>query len=361
MHLIMEETARLGGWGIDRSMKRILAVLMLCLLVPACALAEDCSGFTVLTKSGLAAGSYILKSGSYRLQEDIDLGGGTLRIPSGETVKLCLHGKQLSKASAVAIRIEGGGTLTLTNCKRSGGVSTNTVEYGHVYGVINAGTLELRGSASVSAQSTGTNNVRGIWNTGSLSLRDDASVSAKGEGADVCGVLNQDIFTMYSGTVTGKSGVENKGKGTFTMHDGTVTGTRYYGVTGGVFTMHGGLVQVTDRIGGCGVQDSRFTMNGGTVKGAACGVDVGGSFSISAGRIEASPGSAVSRKVTEEKSILPGSYKVDGAFSGPYVVVAKRPQEAVPELPQTGDASMLGAWMCLLGASAAAMRLRRKK
>ena len=41
MHLIMEETAQLGGWGIDRSMKRILAaLLLLCLLVPACALAD---------------------------------------------------------------------------------------------------------------------------------------------------------------------------------------------------------------------------------------------------------------------------------------------------------------------------------
>ena len=34
---------------------------------------------------------------------------------------------------------------------------------------------------------------------------------------------------------------------------------------------------------------------------------------------------------------------------------------AAASLPQTGDPSMLGAWMCLLGASAAAMRLRRKK
>lgn len=34
---------------------------------------------------------------------------------------------------------------------------------------------------------------------------------------------------------------------------------------------------------------------------------------------------------------------------------------AAASLPQTGDASMLGAWMCLLGASAAAMGLRRKK
>jgi len=36
------------------------------------------------------------------------------------------------------------------------------------------------------------------------------------------------------------------------------------------------------------------------------------------------------------------------------------PGEGQPDLPQTGDASMLGAWVCLLGAAGAGLKLRRK-
>jgi LPXTG-motif cell wall-anchored protein len=41
--------------------------------------------------------------------------------------------------------------------------------------------------------------------------------------------------------------------------------------------------------------------------------------------------------------------------------VKRYPVVAAGDLPKTGDPSMLGAWIALLGASCAGMKLRRKK
>jgi len=199
------------------------------------------------------------------------------------------------------------------------------------------------------------------------------------------GVQNYGRFTMHGGTVTGKEdGVQNYG--CFTMHGGTVTGQERRGVYicedhagsfDSSFTMHGGVV--TGASVGV-VNDDHFTMHGGSVQGGVLGVEGKGVLRISAGTITGSaPGSdggggAVAcyvknengtngyRLATEEEHaacILPGSRLVSGGMRQAFAVVERIP--APDSLPQTGDPSMLMGWVCLLGASAAGLKARRKK
>ena len=180
------------------------------------------------------------------------------------------------------------------------------------------------------------------------------------------GVSNNGSFTMEGGTVSGKRGVENYG--TFTMKGGTVTGK--WGVRNhATFMMEDGTVEGTES--SAVRNNDTFTMHGGHVKGVTNGVDTNGAFRISAGTIESKNGKSVT-KVTEEHSVLPGSYVRRGAFEENLVIVEKSPA-AEPQLPggggapdagslpQTGDASMLGAWIALLGASAMGLRIRKRR
>lgn len=106
--------------------------------------------------------------------------------------------------------------------------------------------------------------------------------------------------------------------------------------------------------------EGRFTMHGGTVKGMNYGISTHSAPQISAGTIEG--GTQAVAKYSEKVCILPGSYKVEGAFTETKVVVAKAPAApAEPaDLPSTGDESRLALWLALLGMSAAGMKMRRK-
>ena len=119
----------------------------------------------------------------------------------------------------------------------------------------------------------------------------------------------------------------------------------------------GCILQTPENNANAGVGGSgKFTMHGGTVKGRDYGISTHSAPKISAGTIEG--GTQAVFKYTEKACILSGSYKVEGAFAEKKVVVAKAP--AADNLPRTGDPSMLGAWLALLGMSAAGMKMRKK-
>lgn len=127
----------------------------------------------------------------------------------------------------------------------------------------------------------------------------------------------------------------------------------------------GCILQTPENNANAGVGGSgKFTMHGGTVKGRDYGISTHSAPKISAGTIEG--GTQAVFKYTEKACILSGSYKVEGAFTGTRVVVAKAPaadnlpRTGDPSLPKTGDPSMLGAWLALLGVSAAGMKMRKK-
>ena len=263
------------------------------------------------------------------------------------------------------------GEFTMKGGKISGATKgvhnegTFTMESGEISadkdGVYNEGTFTMNAGTTVKSYTQ-----YGVYNYGSKSMftMNGGTVTSYGTGEFHHGVKNQGTFTMNGGKVAVEKdsayGVFNEGA--FTMHGGLVEakGKGGYGVHGGVFTMHGGEVLATG-MSGRGVYGGRFTMHGGLIKGRACGVEVNGQTGISAGTIEAADGKAV-EKGTEEKCILPGSRKVSGGFDQPSVVIERIPQAAAADLPKTGDASMLGAWVCLLAASGAmGMKLRRKR
>lgn len=121
-----------------------------------------------------------------------------------------------------------------------------------------------------------------------------------------------------------------------------------------------GCIQAWGNISLAGVGGKgRFTMHGGTVKGMNYGISTHSAPQISAGTIE---GKQAVDKYSEKVCILPGSYKVEGAFTETKVVVAKAPAApAEPaDLPSTGDESRLTLWLCLLALAGAGMKMRRK-
>lgn len=344
---------------------------------------EDCTGNGEVTCN---------EDGVYTVlnQGEVRMTGGTVSA-TGEGVPASNMDKHIGGGVENV-----GGTFTMT-----GGTISATGECG--IGVENVGgTFTMSGSAEVTAAG---GMGYGVYNyddgaftmnggTVSATARSDVAVKNGARVFDDDGgsEITGGTFTMNGGTVLKTSvlghAVENDG-GEFIMTGGmvSVTSDVANGVenNGGTFTMNGGMVS-TMGMSSCGVKNSwisvradgemfeyiggTFTMNGGAVEAAGeSGVGVqndaedGAVFTISEGRISGgecavSEGAyPLAEDEAEKTYILPGSYKVSGAFGGTEVVVAKIPGS----LPQTGDASMLGAWVMLLGAAGAGLKIRRKR
>lgn len=341
--------------------KMLMALLAAALLLCAgCAMADGWQTMPTVDSNG----DITLKAGTpYQLPDGSDAAiTGDVKIAPGAAVKLHLNGRTLTCSGVV---VPEGATLELIDSQEGTGkivCSYNAwgvwIEEGSM--TMDGGTITANGGSAAAVYVSGGGTF--TLNKGTLSGTQE-------------GVSNNGSFTMEGGTVTGKWGVRNHA--TFMMEDGTVTGKAGDGVdNSGSFTMHGGTVEATGS-GGCGVTGGTFTMHGGHVKGVTNGVDTNGAFRISAGTIESKNGKSVT-KVTEEHSVLPGSYVRRGAFEENLVIVEKSPA-AEPQLPggtgmpggggapdagslpQTGDASMLGAWIALLGASAMGLRIRKRR
>lgn len=261
----------------------------------------------------------------------------------------------------------------------SGSGSTFTMEGGTVtsprYGVssVKEGTFTMLGGT---INATGSSGIGVYINHSGKFVMSGGTVTSQNS----VGVENKNFgkFTMSGGTVTALDiGVSNNNNGTFAMTGGTVTSQKSAGVDNdGEFTMSGDAAVTGDMRG---VYNTKtFTMNGGEVKGIRFGLNnKNAKFAISEGTITGQTAvndrSVSDEAAAEKKFILPGSYKEDGAFFGPEVIVKRFAVDdggdaddvdgaaAAADLPKTGDPSMLGAWVALLGASAAGMKLIRRK
>ncbi|OUP11022.1 S-layer homology domain-containing protein [Collinsella sp. An2] len=164
------------------------------------------SGWTAIT------GTQTLSGGNYYLNGDVT---GDLTITG--TVTLCLNGYVLTgSGNGSVITISSGGNLTLCDCR------PNTTHSGISYtgGVITGG------------KTTGSDRAGG--------------------GVEVYPTSGNASFTMYGGTIAGKSSEESGGgvttwaNTTFTMYGGTITnntGDTGGGVrNGGTFYMYGGTI-----------------------------------------------------------------------------------------------------------------------
>lgn len=345
-------------------MKKIFAAL-LALAMLLCAGSALADGWLPLPDAD-STGNITLEAGKAYMLED---GGkaitGVVNVAAGAPVKLHLNGQTLT---CQRITIPQDASLELYDTQ-GGTVS------GRGQGVYNYGTFTLHNGEVIGTGSS----AKGVSNSNIFVMHGG---TVTGESA---GVQNNGDFTMHGGTVTGQEdGVKNYTR--FTMHGGTVTGQERRGVHicedhagsfDSSFTMHGGVVTgASDGV----VNDDHFTMHGGSVQGGDRGVEGKGVFRISAGTITGSaPGSdgrggAVAcyvkdedkpdtyRLATEEEyaaCILPGSRLASGGMRQAFAVVERIP--APDSLPQTGDPSMLMGWVCLLGASAAGLKARRKK
>jgi len=165
-------------------------------------------------------------------------------------------------------------------------------------------------------------------------------------------------FVMNGGVVSGKCGVIVGEDNSFTMNGGTVSAMDNSDpgvINNGTFTMHGGTVT-----GKAGVTNlGTFTMHGGTASGASAGLInnwADAASVISAGTLTGKQAVKIEKGTV---SLAKGSKITRGGFDQTEAIVEKLPA-ASGDLPETGDASMLGAWVLMLGASAAGLRRRRR-
>lgn len=184
--------------------------------------------WTKLTQSNFAQN--VVKSGQYRLDQNVDMQGNTLTIPYGQTVTLCLHGHNISGSQRL---FKVYGTLQICDCHRDAqegtvsssltGVSATYAPIAYIY----AGTLNLYGGHFTA--------------TGQVS---SGGVFAVGEGtvsqAKISGTMN-----LYGGTVSGGNSQNDGGllvlwnRSTFNMYGG-VMHSGYAGSDGGAMNISTG-------------------------------------------------------------------------------------------------------------------------
>ena len=207
-------------------------------------------------------GDWNLTDGNYYLKDDITV---EYAIAISGDVTICLNGRTLeSKGKNMPVfRVEGGSTLTLTDCSGNAGKVKHTSD----------------GSGSgVKVENGGTFNMYGGTITG--------NTASHGGGVYVDGTGS--TFTMNGGTISGNEATGSSGtsggvyvsnNGTFTMNGGTISGNTAGSTDGGVgvyrgtgpakFEMNGGEItgNTAATNGGVGVygRDSAFIMNGGTI------------------------------------------------------------------------------------------------
>ena len=378
-------------------MKKAFAMMLAFVMSMCAGSAMAACAYKTLSSTDVISG--VLQPGKYRLPD----GGWNKDFSIEGEVVLCLHGKTMSGK----IKVEENAHLTIEDCSEDGSGKVTCSKSNSVT-VLNEGELTMTGGI---IEATGYSQ-SGVQNKGTFLMSGSASILALNEGGK--GVFNEigdSSFKMTGGMVTAKAdGVRNKG--TFILSGGEVratysTGVRNYSVfkmsdgkvstvgnhsvinnNDGTFTMTGGTVQAMENEKGCGVQNKSggtFTMSGGTIEGRKTGVTSAsfGGFAVSVGTIKGGTHAVAEGEDSDnaaplpensamQKYIMPGSRKASGMFGGQVVVVeiglpeADEPPEAgdlpqTDDLPQTGDPSMLGAWTLLLVASAAGLKLRRKK
>ncbi len=175
----------------------------------------------------------------------------------------------VSNASSKAKVIISGGTIQSGKASGEPGV--------HSYGVMNAGTLQVSGSATIQGGS------RGISNTGTATFQ-SASVSTT--VSDSTAIYNTGKFTVNSGTITASpensNAIGNRLSGVTTVNGGTITGTGngIFNMENGILYVHGGTITGTGKDSngiGNGKETispnaSRVTVTGGTITGVDSGI-----------------------------------------------------------------------------------------
>lgn len=203
-------------------------------------LAEDMEemGFTKLTQSmfdeaaagstpvSFSGGKYILDSGSYYLDEDIQL-AGFIQIGSDKTIDLCLNGHTLTAAPSARALVITGGLLNLTDCGTTGTVIGT--------GAATGGTVLVQGSGGGAAGKLGTLNLYGGSVVG-------GNANRGGNIAITGGVLN-----LYGGSLIGGTA--------------TVVGGNIYVEKGQSVHLYGGQVTSgTAVVGACLYADAETTV-----------------------------------------------------------------------------------------------------
>ena len=265
-------------------MRKIFTLLILLLLLPVTAVAQDDNhdnheGWTALTNEVLSGNT--LPAGKYYLSDDLECNGTPQTwITITDEVTLCLNGHVLN-LNGQSLRVQSGATLHLCDC------NTTTL---HKFTVGSDGLWQLN-------EADGTETLTGGVITGGKNRKEDIS-SWNGGGVCVNGT-----FAMSGGNIVGNMSTNKGGgvyvdiNGTFTLSGGSIAGNTCTYSGGGVFvngngtfTMSGGSIAGNTCSSGGGVYlYGTFTMSGGSIAGNRCssggGVYVNGTFTMSGGSI----------------------------------------------------------------------------
>ena len=352
--------------------------------------AENC---TAVTASDTAWGTAGSKSW-YVVSSDVT-NSGRITV-NGDVHLILMDGKTLTASQGVAVTA--GNSLTIYGQTNDTGTMTATGSGGNagIGGGSNGGTITIRGGM-ITAQ--GGYGGAGI---GSGELYDDNNVA-------------QGTVTIEGGTVNATGGINGAGIGSGKSGNATVT------ISGGTIEMaqggNGGA-----GIGSGENGDARVIIQGGTImkaEGGTNGAAIGGhngsaTVIIQGGSVNADPQKVDSPRDGMSNEVFLHTLTLDGAADGTPIESAKgtvgygvkdvrtigdklyfwlpgsseisrllaggvrywnqgngwftmeKPDGGMPQeaqnLPQTGDPSMLSAWVCLLAASGAmGMKMRRKK
>lgn len=292
------------------------------------------------------------------------------------------------------VAITGNVTITGGDGKESGG-----------YGIYSSGDTTITGDATITGgKSGGYRGGHGINSFGDVTIIGDAIITggdceaerqSAGYGIDTSGraVLSGDmVLTGGNGNNSGgiglvaRNGAALSGNITLVGGNGNKYGTIALRLYGGDVTLSGNVTAMGghgDR-GGDGVclGDTEYalletyTITGTltAIGGNGKGQRGGDGIRVNSGRLvisnyitatggTGSPNGRGVRADDVELTVLNlcGYESDDGKDWRETVRNTTRYYKTRPKMPDTGDASMLGAWICLLGASAAGMKLRRKK
>lgn len=213
-----------------------LALLMVAVMLPVMAMAEDVNDATTL-KTAVAAG------GEVTLGADIT---ASITVENGKTVTLNLNGKTLTnEAGSDTIYVKMGGTLII-----NGTGTVDNVSHGRA-AIFNNGTVTLNGGTYTRSAEAGTGK--------------DGENSANGNSWYT--ICNHGIMTVYAGVT-----VENKGTFSSLFENGYQS---YTGSTG----------ERSNYVDGTNQAAPSLTINGGTFKGGKITIknDDGGTLVINDG------------------------------------------------------------------------------
>ena len=197
-----------------------------------------------LTEELLTSSNCELPSGAYYLSGALSLDN---RIRITGTVTICLNGKKIEsqKATEPVFLIEGGGTLTLTDCAGTGtvthasnvtgcGVQVNGSTFNLYGGKITGNTTNYVCGGGVYVYSSGKFNMYG----GSITHN---KASKQGGGVYVNGTNSK--FNLYGGSISGNEAAKGCGvyvnSGTFNMSGGEISGNNNASNGGGVYVANG--------------------------------------------------------------------------------------------------------------------------